>query len=171
MPAATVERGTVDEVLDHPRHPYTRGLIGSTPMANDRGQPLRVIPGAAPPPLNRPEGCPFRPRCAHASEACLAESAETLAASGHMWRCFHPQGDAANRDGLAKLATLSAGATDAGALKAGAGAAGLGDLLTVLMAWYTGTVTGKQTGRDRLPHHDALMSPGRRWAGHSDLLQ
>lgn len=89
-----VERGTVDEVLDHPRHPYTRGLIGSTPMANDRGQPLRQIPGAAPPPLNRPEGCPFRPRCAHASEACLAEPGETVAPSGHMWRCFHPQGDA-----------------------------------------------------------------------------
>ncbi len=64
--------------------------------------------------------------------------------------------DAANRDGLAKLATLSAGATDAGALKAGAGAAGLGDLLTaVLMAWYTGTVTGKQTVM--IAYHDALM--------------
>lgn len=90
-----VERGSVDQVLDTPRHPYTRGLIGSTPMANDRGQPLRQIPGTAPPPLNRPEGCPFRPRCAHASQACLAEPGETVAASGHMWRCFHPQGDAA----------------------------------------------------------------------------
>ena len=89
-----VERGSVDEVLDNPRHPYTRGLIGSTPMANDRGQPLRQIPGTAPPPLNRPEGCPFRPRCAHGSDACLAEPGETVAASGHMWRCFHPQGDA-----------------------------------------------------------------------------
>ena len=89
-----VERGTVDQVLDNPRHPYTRGLIGSTPMANDRGKPLRQIPGAAPPPLNRPEGCPFRPRCAHATDACLAEPAETVAPSGHMWRCFNPQGDA-----------------------------------------------------------------------------
>ncbi|WP_374635046.1 ABC transporter ATP-binding protein [Paracoccus sp. (in: a-proteobacteria)] len=89
-----VERGSVDAVLDNPRHPYTRGLIGSTPMANDRGQPLRQISGAAPPPLNRPEGCPFRPRCAHASDACLSEPGETVAASGHMWRCFHPQGDA-----------------------------------------------------------------------------
>ena len=89
-----VERGTVDQVLDNPRHPYTRGLIGSTPMANDRGKPLRQIPGAAPPPLNRPEGCPFRPRCAHATDACMAEPAETTAPSGHMWRCFNPQGDA-----------------------------------------------------------------------------
>ncbi len=89
-----VERGTVDEVLDNPRHPYTRGLIGSTPMANDRGQPLRQIPGAAPPPLNRPAGCPFRPRCAHGSPACMDEPGETVVASGHMWRCFNPQGEA-----------------------------------------------------------------------------
>ena len=84
-----VERGSVDEVLDTPRHPYTQGLIGSTPMANERGKPLAQIPGAAPPPLNRPEGCPFRPRCARASEACHAEPAETLAGR-HGWRCFHP---------------------------------------------------------------------------------
>ena len=85
-----VERGTVDQVLDTPRHPYTRGLIDSLPMENDRGQPLRQIPGSAPPPLGRPEGCPFRPRCAHATAACRAEPPETGAA--HAWRCFHPLG-------------------------------------------------------------------------------
>ncbi|PJE27012.1 oligopeptide/dipeptide ABC transporter, ATP-binding protein, C-terminal domain-containing protein [Pseudooceanicola antarcticus] len=84
-----VERGTVDEVLDAPRHPYTRGLIDSLPMENDRGQPLRQIPGNAPPPLGRPEGCPFRPRCARATEACLTEPAETEV-QGRGWRCFHP---------------------------------------------------------------------------------
>ncbi|MBN7787060.1 ABC transporter ATP-binding protein [Ponticoccus gilvus] len=84
-----VERGSVDEVLDTPRHPYTRGLIDSLPMENDRGQPLRQIPGNAPPPLNRPEGCPFRPRCAHATEACLAEPEET-GTPDRAWRCFHP---------------------------------------------------------------------------------
>lgn len=84
-----VEQGTIDEVLDTPRHPYTAGLIGSTPMANVRGQPLRQIPGSAPPPLGRPEGCPFRPRCAHATETCKTEPQETLA-GGHGWRCFHP---------------------------------------------------------------------------------
>ncbi|WP_417719944.1 ABC transporter ATP-binding protein [Salipiger sp.] len=85
-----VERGTVDQVLDTPRHPYTRGLIDSLPMENDRGQPLRQIPGSAPPPLGRPEGCPFRPRCAHATAACRAEPPEIGAA--HAWRCFHPLG-------------------------------------------------------------------------------
>ncbi len=84
-----VERGTVDEVLDTPRHPYTRGLIESLPMENDRGQPLRQIPGNAPPPLGRPEGCPFRPRCALADAACLAEPPET-GTPARSWRCFHP---------------------------------------------------------------------------------
>lgn len=85
-----VERGTVDEVLDSPRHPYTQGLIASTPMANDRGRPLRQIPGAAPPPLGRPEGCPFRPRCPRATETCLVDPPETLVAENRGWRCFHP---------------------------------------------------------------------------------
>ncbi len=85
-----VERGTVDQVLDSPRHPYTHGLIASTPMANDRGRPLRQIPGSAPPPLGRPEGCPFRPRCPRATDACLAEPPETLVAENRGWRCFHP---------------------------------------------------------------------------------
>jgi peptide/nickel transport system ATP-binding protein len=84
-----VERGTIDEVLDTPRHPYTAGLIGSIPMANVRGRPLKQIPGSAPPPLGRPEGCPFRPRCAHATDICRTEPQETLA-GGHGWRCFHP---------------------------------------------------------------------------------
>ncbi len=84
-----VERGSVDEVLDRPRHPYTRGLLDSLPMENDRGQPLRQIPGNAPPPLGRPEGCPFRPRCARATDACLEEPAETGSAA-RAWRCFHP---------------------------------------------------------------------------------
>ena len=84
-----VERGSVDDVLDQPRHPYTRGLIDSLPMENDRGQPLRQIPGNAPPPLNRPQGCPFRPRCARADDACLTEP-EEIGSETRGWRCFHP---------------------------------------------------------------------------------
>jgi peptide/nickel transport system ATP-binding protein len=86
-----VEEGAVDDVLDHPRHPYTQGLIASTPMANQRGEPLKQIPGVAPRPLNRPEGCAFRPRCAYATDACLTEPGET-AGTARSWRCFHPLG-------------------------------------------------------------------------------
>lgn len=89
-----VEHGTVDEVLDSPRHPYTAGLIGSAPAANRRGARLQQIRGAAPHPLNRPEGCAFRTRCDYATDMCLKEPPETAGSRAHRWRCFHPLADA-----------------------------------------------------------------------------
>jgi peptide/nickel transport system ATP-binding protein len=68
-----VEAGPVDAVLDQPLHPYTAGLIGSVPSRNQRGHKLRQIPGMTPSPLDRPDGCAFRTRCAHATAACEAE--------------------------------------------------------------------------------------------------
>lgn len=85
-----VEQGTVDDVLDCPRHPYTAGLIGSAPTANRRGERLTQIRGAAPHPLKRPEGCSFRTRCDHATDACFQEPAETFGKHHHSWRCFNP---------------------------------------------------------------------------------
>lgn len=86
-----VEEGPTDDVLDDPRHPYTAGLVASTPLANERGQPLRQIRGSAPSPLNRPPGCAFAPRCDFATDACLNEPEET-GQGGRRWRCFHPLG-------------------------------------------------------------------------------
>ncbi|TQF80509.1 ABC transporter ATP-binding protein [Elioraea sp. Yellowstone] len=85
-----VEKGTVDEVLDHPLHPYTRGLIGSVPSRNVRGRPLAQIPGMTPSLLNLPPGCAFRARCPRASEACLVEPGITTPLPGREVRCFHP---------------------------------------------------------------------------------
>lgn len=85
-----VEQGLVDDVLDRPKHPYTAGLIGSAPAANERGARLTQIRGAAPHPLKRPEGCAFRTRCDFANDACLSEPAETFGEHNHRWRCFHP---------------------------------------------------------------------------------
>ncbi|NDH54380.1 MAG: ABC transporter ATP-binding protein [Betaproteobacteria bacterium] len=61
-----VEQGPVDQVLDAPLHPYTRGLIDSVPANNQRGQALHQIPGMTPSLLNRPAGCVFRDRCPQA---------------------------------------------------------------------------------------------------------
>jgi len=83
-----VESGDAATVLEHPRHPYTAGLIGSVPSRNRRGQPLRQIPGMTPSLLSLPPGCAFRTRCALADAACEAEPAET--GDGHVTRCFHP---------------------------------------------------------------------------------
>jgi peptide/nickel transport system ATP-binding protein len=84
-----VETGTVDDVLDRPAHPYTRGLMDALPATAVPGERLRPIPGMAPPPTKRPDGCPFRTRCFAATDACRTEPAVT-AAAGHEWRCHHP---------------------------------------------------------------------------------
>ena len=85
-----VERGSVDDVLDAPLHPYTRGLIESVPSRSARGGPLPQIPGMTPSLLALPSGCAFRGRCARADAACTAEPALQAAGDGRQVRCFHP---------------------------------------------------------------------------------
>ena len=66
-----VETGTVNEVFDRMRHPYTRGLFNSIPLpgADKNSRPLIAIPGQLPLPMERPVGCNFGPRCEHYVEA------------------------------------------------------------------------------------------------------
>jgi peptide/nickel transport system ATP-binding protein len=85
-----VERGAVDAVLDSPLHPYTRGLIGSLPSRNVRGQKLAQIPGMTPSLLGLPPGCAFRTRCPRADAACLVEPALASPHPGRAVRCVHP---------------------------------------------------------------------------------
>jgi len=66
-----VETGSVTQVLDEPRHPYTRGLLDSMPgTATRAGARLQQINGMAPSLAARPAGCAFAPRCARAVDAC-----------------------------------------------------------------------------------------------------
>ncbi len=65
-----VETGTVEEVLLHPRMPYTRGLLESIPSQGKRGQRLSAIRGTVPNAFRMPPGCKFEPRCPYAWEAC-----------------------------------------------------------------------------------------------------
>lgn len=86
-----VEEGNVSQVLDVPRHPYTRGLIGSVPSANPLGARLRQIPGSAPSLGRLPKGCSFEPRCGSASEACRAAKPDaTNHPDGSRVACFNP---------------------------------------------------------------------------------
>jgi oligopeptide/dipeptide ABC transporter ATP-binding protein len=67
-----VERGPVGDVFTTPQHPYTEALLQSIPMLGmTQAEPLRVIRGSVPSPLDWPEGCRFRPRCDYAFEKCL----------------------------------------------------------------------------------------------------
>lgn len=88
-----VEQGRTAQVLGSPLHPYTRGLLDSTPaaaLARGRGgESLRPIPGAAPPLNALPAGCAFRPRCTRADVQCL-QTPRLEPAHGHQARCWHP---------------------------------------------------------------------------------
>jgi peptide/nickel transport system ATP-binding protein len=85
-----VEQGSVDEILDRPLHPYTKGLIDSVPSRNRRGEPLRQIPGMTPSLLALPSGCAFQARCTRADAACLGEPEARAVRPGRAVRCFHP---------------------------------------------------------------------------------
>jgi peptide/nickel transport system ATP-binding protein len=85
-----VEDGTVDDVLDRPLHPYTKGLIGSVPARNARGRPLAQIPGMTPSLIDLPEGCAFRTRCPRADAACREAPRLRELRQGHHARCHHP---------------------------------------------------------------------------------
>jgi len=67
-----VERGTVEDVLVRPKHPYTEGLLTSIPSKGMRGSRLNVIKGTVPNPFNMPKGCNFAPRCPYRFEPCGA---------------------------------------------------------------------------------------------------
>ncbi len=65
-----VESGPTAELLQSPRHPYTRALIDALPHPEAEGRAeLQAIEGLPPGPRNRPSGCAFHPRCAYATEA------------------------------------------------------------------------------------------------------
>lgn len=85
-----VEQGATDDVIDHPLHPYTHGLLGSVPSANKRGQPLRQIPGMTPNVLALPDGCAFRTRCPFADTACEQVPEISIPVEGRPCRCHHP---------------------------------------------------------------------------------
>jgi oligopeptide/dipeptide ABC transporter ATP-binding protein len=59
-----VEAGPVDDVYHDPQHPYTRALLQSIPSVHAVSKALLpTIVGSIPHPFNRPDGCPFFPRC------------------------------------------------------------------------------------------------------------
>lgn len=64
------EIGPVRDVIKHPQHPYTKGLMGSIPTITQEGDRLTQIPGSMPRLTDRPPGCAFAPRCEMAMDVC-----------------------------------------------------------------------------------------------------
>ena len=67
-----VEQGTVDEIVDNPQHPYTKGLLDCRPSLGQREKSIRPIPGNVPNLADLPNGCSFAPRCEFAQDICNA---------------------------------------------------------------------------------------------------
>ncbi|WP_254546927.1 ABC transporter ATP-binding protein [Halomarina pelagica] len=65
-----METAATDALFEHPRHPYTRGLLRSIPKVTDEREWLDTIEGNVPSLVNKKPGCPFRERCDRAFELC-----------------------------------------------------------------------------------------------------
>ncbi len=88
-----VERGTVEEVLRSPKHPYTQALLSAVPsprLAVNKDSPPEFVrlAGEMPSPANPPTGCHFHPRCAQATDTCRGSYPQpTVLSATHTVRC------------------------------------------------------------------------------------
>ena len=86
-----IEQATVQQLFEAPAHPYTQGLIDSTPNLDLQGGLLASIPGHVPDLARLPAGCAFAPRCSHAQSRCHVQMPDL---SGHVdqrqVRCWFP---------------------------------------------------------------------------------
>jgi len=83
-----VEAAATDELLERPRHPYTRRLLECVPRLGEPDRLLEGIPGHPPPVHDLPPGCAFAPRCPHAQDACREGTIPLERKGGAHWvRC------------------------------------------------------------------------------------
>ncbi len=84
-----VEQAPVEALFADPRHPYTRGLLGSVPVIGVRQDSLTVIKGRVPTLIDPEPGCRFADRCPERMEVCsLATPALVDTGDGRQVRCF-----------------------------------------------------------------------------------
>jgi len=86
------EIGPVDDIIHHPAHPYTVGLMGAIPAMHEDRERLLQIDGAMPRLNAIPNGCAFHPRCARAVERCRRERPELAPAGVTRAACWRPVG-------------------------------------------------------------------------------
>jgi len=83
-----VEVGSVRDVVQNPRHPYTAGLMGAIPAIGGPRDRLAQIDGAMPRVGAVPAGCAFHPRCTHAFDRCRRERPELMPAGTSEAACW-----------------------------------------------------------------------------------
>ncbi|MGE0278530.1 MAG: ABC transporter ATP-binding protein [Nitrospiraceae bacterium] len=86
-----MEQGSSAQIMESPRHPYTRALMQCIPRLDGELGPLRVIPGQPPHNPGMIRGCPFAERCERRVEACAnSYPVSTKHESGHSYHCWNP---------------------------------------------------------------------------------
>ena len=83
-----VEQSPAQALFDRPRHPYTAGLLASTPGVDADHDRLVSIPGSPLSLLENPPGCAFAPRCAYAQDACRAGQPALVVEGDRAVRCI-----------------------------------------------------------------------------------
>jgi peptide/nickel transport system ATP-binding protein len=84
-----VEKGTAEDIFEHPSHPYTIGLMASKPVVGQKVDKLYSIPGKVPNPINMPDYCYFKDRCEMCVEACTGEYPPEISLSDtHKVSCY-----------------------------------------------------------------------------------
>jgi oligopeptide transport system ATP-binding protein len=86
-----VETGSATQIFDHPRHPYTYGLLQSIPRLDSKRKKLQPIKGTPRNMLSPPDHCPFAPRCPNVIGMCVEHLPPLNALDpGHRAACFNP---------------------------------------------------------------------------------
>lgn len=85
-----VERGRTKDLINDPKHPYTRGLLDAIPRLDQLKKRLTPVPGDIPSPLERPLGCPFHPRCPWFRKGACDRTMppKTMMENNRFVRCF-----------------------------------------------------------------------------------
>jgi oligopeptide/dipeptide ABC transporter ATP-binding protein len=85
-----VEQGPARSVFSSPRHPYTDGLLSSSPRRSMKGERLPSIPGLVPPPGQRGAGCSFADRCPRVTDKCRSEQPQLSSVDERFVACWNP---------------------------------------------------------------------------------
>ena len=87
-----VEEASVEELFDHPLHPYTEGLLASIPKVEEEKERLYAIKGMVPNPMDLPQGCSFAQRCEKCMAKCKEEMPSLKEINGRKVRCHLYEG-------------------------------------------------------------------------------
>ena len=94
-----VEQTTTKKLLQHPKHPYTKGLLASLPHLDEDVERLGMIKGTVPPAFNFPKGCRFSTRCPYVMDICTQSNPGLYEIEAdHFVRCYLYEEGGINHD-------------------------------------------------------------------------